>query len=215
MSRFRLLAAGAAAATLAACGAGEAAPDSDGGCDYSDSEWIYATDTDLRQLDLFAYRDGEHVQLTDDRASSYADVSPDGETVAFERGTGQWSECCGYEGHELWKMNVDGSDAAPLVTGGIARAPAWSPDGAHLAYIEVVGDTGEGRIALLETASGEQRVIGEASLGWTADLAWSPDGSELAWVDAERSMTRIDVATGETEPLEFVSDLDVYLDSSI
>jgi hypothetical protein len=68
MTRLRLLSAIAAAVSVAACAA---AGDAARTCDDSGYDWVYSADTDRRRLDLFVYRGGEHVQLTDDGASGF------------------------------------------------------------------------------------------------------------------------------------------------
>ncbi|MGH2354880.1 MAG: TolB family protein, partial [Chloroflexota bacterium] len=43
--------------------------------------------------------------------------------------------------HDVWASLLDGSGAHPVTSAGLCRAPAWSPDGAWLAYLSAQGGT--------------------------------------------------------------------------
>ena len=77
----------------------------------------------------------------------------------------------------------------------------WSPDGKAIAFIAEWEDQTEVRVLVLST--GEQRVLGLASAGWT--LAWSPDGRRLAFVGPtvkfKNTLFSIDVRTPEITQL--------------
>jgi len=104
----------------------------------------------------------------------WARWSPSGDRIAYVRAV---------EPHELWVMGADGNDPT-LVTAPVgpaapasAAAPAWSPDGARIAFVAdgdlwVVGVDGAGRINLTD---GRALVL-------DAELAWSHDGSRIAFV---------------------------------
>ncbi len=64
---------------------------------------------------------------------------------------------------------------------GVERFPAWSPDGASLAYCRETG--GIHKIFVQERASGQERQV---TTGPTDDIqpAWSPDGASLLFVRA-------------------------------
>lgn len=74
------------------------------------------------------------------------------------------------------------------------RAPAWSPDGAHLAWLE--GDYRGGVLWVWNAATGSRATLGETS----GALAWSPDGSRLAFATSA-GLTLWSSATGLTETL--------------
>ena len=63
------------------------------------------------------------------------------------------------------------SSSEPLMT------PAWSPDGARLAYVGY--DNGRSAIFILDLASGERRKLVEER-GINSSPAWSPDGTRIA-----------------------------------
>ena len=115
-------------------------------------------------------------------------MRPDGTEqtrLTYAGGVGDlaWSpvggQLCYASGGDLWLVNVDTAVERRL-TDGAAREgfPVWSPDGGTIAFIAEWEDRTEVRLLALDT--GEQRVLGLASAGWT--LAWSPDGRHLAFV---------------------------------
>lgn len=72
-------------------------------------------------------------QLTaDHNLNSYPVVTPDGRTVVYvSRGTGS---------SHLWRMDIDGRNAAQLTNGSNEVAPAVSPDGQWVVYSSIDGD---------------------------------------------------------------------------
>ncbi|MEZ4457063.1 MAG: hypothetical protein R2882_11025 [Gemmatimonadales bacterium] len=60
--------------------------------------------------------------------------------------------------------------------------PAWSPDGASLAY--VTWDGSEGHLMRADLAGGQQRVLSEDNAFWQTPV-WSPDGSRIVAVRAD------------------------------
>jgi Tol biopolymer transport system component len=117
--------------------------------------------------------------------------SPDGSTVAFVRGDNDCGEKCQALGRnelELWAIDVDGSDARPLVPGlHVSGTPAWSPDGSSIA---VAADGGDGRshVFVLSLSSGEVRQL---TKHLSRAPAWSPDGGRIAFLARDLSPWRI------------------------
>jgi hypothetical protein len=104
--------------------------------------------------------------------------SPDGSRIAFEvhvQGGG------GPEGGavDVYVVDADGSDAAPLTIDGTSSSPAWSPDGSRIAYVHAT-PSGNSDIHVM-TAEGSTPV--RLTTGAAFDLwpAWSPDGSQIAF----------------------------------
>ncbi len=64
--------------------------------------------------------------------------------------------------------------------------PAWSPDGATIAYIS--DRTGEQQVVLRSAAAGTERVITRFTSGYLYTPAWSPDGQKLAVADANHAL---------------------------
>ena len=89
-----------------------------------------------------------------------------------------------YRGH-LWIVPTDGSaPPRPFTTGWRDTAPAYSPDGAWLAFLRSAG--GEGPVSrpqlhVMPTAGGEPRRVAEQPLGAGAPV-WSPDSRRIAYV---------------------------------
>lgn len=93
---------------------------------------------------------------------------------------------------------------------GASAQPAWSPDGRHLAYIAlqgpIRGDRGGHVVVVRDTATGDERIVGE-SLGFVLPpLSWSSDGTQvlIRGVDGTNraSLHHVDVTSGRiTSPL--------------
>jgi Tol biopolymer transport system component len=76
------------------------------------------------------------------------------------------------EGHSIWVMNADGSDAKQLVP--TASSPAFSPDGKLIAYYHYT----DGIYVANADGSNPRKVLGESNAKY---LSWSHDGKWIAF----------------------------------
>jgi len=190
--------------------------------DYRDAE-ICAIKSDGRRVRLTHNRvqdydpnwapDGSQIAFVSHRdlGSDIHLMKPDGTeqirlTHAGDAYDLAWSpvgnQICYASGGDLWLVHVS-TGVEQRLTDGAARErfPIWSPDGRTLAFTAEWEDRTEVRLLALNT--GEQRVLGSASAGWT--LAWSPDGSHLAFVGPTKefgnTLYAIDIQTLEVTQL--------------
>lgn len=108
---------------------------------------------------------------------SQPSLSPDGKRVAYFRGHLKAGR------GEIQVRTVDGDDPAPLVqSANLVYDPAWSPDGASIAYLERLS-TGT-LLKVVPANGGETRMV--ADLGPvrlymnSRHVSWMPDGRSIA-----------------------------------
>jgi Tol biopolymer transport system component len=139
-------------------------------------------------------------------------VSPDGRmaVVAVSRPDLEADE---YRS-QLWAVPTDGSaPARPLTAGHRDSAPAFSPDGRWLAYLNAEPG-GRPQVWVLPTAGGAARRLTDHHLGAGAPV-WSPDSRRLAYTarvpEAGRYGTVDGVGPG-AEPPRLITTLKYRLD---
>ena len=107
-----------------------------------------------------------------------------------------------YRGH-LWIVPTDGSaPPRPLTTGWRDSAPAYSPDGAWLAFLRATGGEGPGarpQLYVMPTGGGESRRVTDQPLGAGAPV-WSPDSRRIAYVTRVPDEGRYTPGRAEAEP---------------
>jgi WD40 repeat protein len=90
----------------------------------------------------------------------------------------------------LFEMRLDGSQTR-MISALVEDETgfAFSPQGSHLAYVEMDRNTGEARLTSLEVAAGTKTVLGTlpiprgsgSSIPESANLSWSADGKSLVF----------------------------------
>jgi dipeptidyl aminopeptidase/acylaminoacyl peptidase len=114
-----------------------------------------------------------------------------------------------YRGH-LWIVPTDGSaPPRPFTVGWRDTAPAYSPDGAWLAFLRATGKEGPGsrpQIYVMPTAGGEPRCVTDQPLGAGAPV-WSPDSARIAYVARVPDEGRYTGGHPEAEPPRRITTL--------
>jgi len=102
------------------------------------------------------------------------DWSRDGRSIFFNRLNPQ--------GSEVWTLDVQKPEAAPLLTGGWFEDARLSPDGKWLAFTS--GESGKAEIYVqsFPAAGGRSIVSSDAAPGNAAFPTWRPDGRELFYL---------------------------------
>jgi len=112
-----------------------------------------------------------NLTTSSDAHDKWARWSPDGRTIAY------LSDASGED--EIWLAAQDGGSAPRRLThdGAVFRyAPEWSPDGKRIAFSDK-----DGRVFVVDVASGETVEVADEARGEVHDYAWSPDGGHLAF----------------------------------
>lgn len=108
-------------------------------------------------------------------------LSPDGKSVAFRAL------------NDLWVMPLGGKPTAIIKDSFWKCDPAWSPDGASLAYS--TDKAGSLDIWVRDLATGADRQVTQHA-GAALSAAWSKDGKQIAFLDQTGSLHTVEVATG-------------------
>lgn len=91
--------------------------------------------------------------------------------------------------NELWIMDLDKRQAAPLFEASINDSnPAWSPDGASLAFLRHQDDTMQ---LYLRSDNGGTVCALTALKSGVDDFSWSPDGLKIAFTSAVQARSDI------------------------
>ena len=86
-------------------------------------------------------------------------------------------------------------------TGAHDRSPAWSPDGAQLAWLSDA--SGEYQLMIDDQlGSAKPRAIALPAPGFYSDLAWSPNGKTVVLQDNHLHLWLIDVASGRASKID-------------
>jgi len=119
-----------------------------------------------------------------------ADLSPSGSRAVFD-----------FRGEIVTVPAKKGSPRVITNTPGVhERSPAWSPDGASIAYFS----DASGEYALhIAPQNGRGEVVAYAldGSGFYSDLKWSPDGAHLSYSDNSWTIWVLDVADGSQIPI--------------
>lgn len=141
-----------------------------------------------------------HWETVDDNIAD-AHLSPDGKRAVFEaRG-------------DLYTVPAkDGATRNITQTQGLRESsPAWSPDGASIAYYS----DASGEMALMlrgEDGKDEPRLLAAGREVWRYPPIWSPDGTSLAFGDSEHTLRILAVDSGELTTVDSdpQGDIDTY-----
>jgi len=122
---------------------------------------------------MLATLDGQPPQaLTDAGADFSGALASDGSKIAFARVTVKDKRAAILIGDISTRRFQQ-----VVAPDNYARYPAWSPDGGRLAYTTAPDRLGNFRLAILDLATGQTRLLGPDRVGW---VTWSPQGLTYA-----------------------------------
>jgi len=114
-----------------------------------------------------------------------AEISPSGARAAFEF-RGEIVTVPAFKGDPRVITNTPGAHE---------RSPAWSPDGADIAYFSDA--SGEYALHIApQNGRGDVVIHPLEGSGYYSDLKWAPDGTMLSYADNSRTIWVIDAETG-------------------
>lgn len=129
--------------------------------------------------------------------------SPDGSQMAFVNAAANFMS---HRGGRLWHMEAGGGTAEPLSPKNQEiRAPAYSPDGQHIAYFARNEDLAL-ELWIQKLNGGESRKLIENDHITPLRLRWYPEGKDLLYC-AEGRLWRISVDGGQVQEIPFTANL--------
>ncbi len=152
---------------------------------------LYGSAKEESDIWVVSLKDSKEFTVASDINSElWANVSPDGKTIAYQsvKNLSQGNKL--FNGTILTKTLNSDAPPTELVTNGFS--PVWSPDGQQIAFARVVGD--KYQLETIKAASGGQKHLttdGINSINFTflpynriqaSDFSWSPDSTKLAYV---------------------------------
>ncbi len=160
----------------------------DRGDSWDDPARLTRSDSGSVKPSVAASLSGVHVVWTDGRdgnAEVYYKRLP-GEAVAVGNGRIAFSRAVSGRS-QIFTVNADGGDERQLTFEGANEYPAWSKDGAHLAFVS--DRTGAWEVwAMNADGSGQSALTAETSGGnFVPD--WSHDGSRIAFTSVRDGVT--------------------------
>jgi Tol biopolymer transport system component len=114
--------------------------------------------------------------------AAYPALSPDGSRIAFAWNAGEES---GSKGFDLYVKAIGSENLQRLTNDSSGLlAPAWSPDGAEIAFQRLSQD--QSGIYLVPAQGGPERKLHSTnpSFGLSLTVSWSPDGKSIAFADS-------------------------------
>ncbi|HEY7418192.1 MAG TPA: hypothetical protein VH593_23635, partial [Ktedonobacteraceae bacterium] len=115
------------------------------------------------------------------RQVTEAVIAPDGSRAAFV--VGEWVDEQKKQRKRIWRAELAGGEVLPCTSGPTAdTSPAWSPDGAFLAFVSR-GEENESKpqLYVLPADGKEQRQVCTMPEG-VSSISWSPDGTRIAFL---------------------------------
>jgi TolB protein len=148
--------------------------------------------------------------LTTGRPDTDPDWSPDGRAIAFVRGVSLSSFTDAND--DLYVLDLDTGQERQLTrtpAGTFEAAPAWSPDGARIAFVRTTRRSefdGTASLHVIDRDGAAERRLHAYELFANSpfSLAWSPDGRSIAFETSSKigctSISVVDVSTGSLRP---------------
>jgi Tol biopolymer transport system component len=139
--------------------------------------------------------------------------SPDGRWIAFSRTEPSVDP---EPNAQIWVMNADGTAAHQITDPSFANEatqPAWSPDGATIAYTQGGHPGGTAGVAVIDVDGSNARQLTACTFGscerFPTNPVWSPDGTAIAllWQEARLTQTAIALVDPESGGLRIVREL--------
>ena len=151
---------------------------------------VYVSDRDSDRngsthLFLYDFASNTETQLTRDAVGDDTPrFSPDGKSIAFERG-----------GEEIRVIDVSSKQERSVTRAHLERPPlnsdrpfVWSPDSKWIAYMPV-GDKLFKNVFVVSAAGGESRPVSYLANGGSNTVSWSPNGTYLLFDTGQRTET--------------------------
>lgn len=154
----------------------------------------------------------QRVTAKESGVNTWPDISPDGQSVVFVSDRTD----IGGPSADIYVAPIAGGDARNLTNDaeGVESAPAWSPDGAQIAYVRVARGEKTGDLYLMNAVGSERKAL-ITGFGNIIRPLWSPDGKYIAFTSdrtGRQEVYAVDLATGEIYQITALPDQTIATD---
>jgi dipeptidyl aminopeptidase/acylaminoacyl peptidase len=150
------------------------------------------------------HRSGSEHVLAPGSVLTEPSFSPDGARVAVINADGDY-ESSGPNSTQLWTLSTLGGEPTVLVSGdGFVDWPDWSPDGATIAFAEMIDGSFSFELRTIPAGGGDSTTLLRSDDRSLSTPTWSPDGTTIAYLASDGSVNVVSARGADDRRVAYV-----------